>query len=269
MSFSPTPLRISTITALCNIGCEVPLQVLYDNIEINNVIQFIHFKDFPNKGVPKKTKRKSSKKSFYNQLTLILRLSEKRSINIKIFKNGQLQMTGVKSTEEGNHAVVLLIEELRTVLPEEYVLTKNGYRTVLINSDFCIGYKVNRNKLYLLLDQHYGMYVSYEPCIYPGVNAKYFWNNQNPSRNGVCSCGGLQRCNGKGDGSTLGKCKKVTIAIFQSGTIIITGANTETQLHDAHAFICSIFKKHQHLVQKKTLPPPLPQLTYVLSKTSQ
>lgn len=266
MSFSPTPLRISTITALCNIGCEVPLDIVYKSLEINGKIQYLQFKDFPHKGIPKKVKRKPSTKSFYNQLTLVLRLSESRSINVKIFKNGQLQMTGVKSTKEGHTAVEVLIEELRRVMPKSFTFRKHGYRTVLINSDFCIGYKVNRKKLYLLLDQHYGLYVSYEPCIYPGVNAKYFWNSHNHSKDGVCACSAERRCNGKGDGSEIGKCKKVTIATFQSGTVIITGANTEEQLKDAHAFICSIFKKHEEHVKKKVLPPPMPVVTYCLSK---
>ena len=145
-TFAPTPLRISTITALCNIGCEVPLEDVYNYLQVNDVIQFIQFKNFPDKGVPKKTKPKTKKKSFYNQMTILLCLSDTRSINIKIFKNGQLQMTGVKSNEEGNRAVELLIEELHLVMPKKYTFRKKDYRTVLINSDFSIGYKVNRKK---------------------------------------------------------------------------------------------------------------------------
>lgn len=266
MSFNPSPLRISTITALCNIGCEVPLDELFNNLVVNDKVQYVHFKDLPDKGVPNKVKKKKVSKSFYNQLTLILRLSDTRSVNIKVFKNGQLQMTGVKSTDEGHQSVATLITELEKVMPANYQFKKNGYKTVLINSDFSIGYKVSRNKLYQLLDQHYGMYVSYEPCIYPGVNCKFFWNQNNPSNNGVCMCS--KGCSGKGDGSGPGKCKKVTIATFQSGTVIITGANTEKQLQDAHSFICSVFVKHRHIIQKKVLPPPLPPVTYALAKAS-
>lgn len=264
-TFEPTPLRISTITALCNIGCEIPLKELYDNLVINDIIKYIHFKDLPCKGVPKKVRKKTTSKSFYNQLTLLLQLSDTRSVNVKVFKNGQLQMTGVKSNEEGNGAVDSLISELNIVMPPNtYNFYKNNYRTVLINSDFSIGYKVCRNKLYLLLDNHYGMYVSYEPCIYPGVNAKYFWNVTNNSKNGVCSCD--KPCTGKGDGMSRGNCKKVTIATFQSGTVIITGANTFQQLNDAHSFICSVFQKHKHLIKKKVLPPIIHPAKYVLKK---
>ena len=57
-------------------------------------------------------------KSFYNQLTVLLQLSDTRSVNVKVFKNGQLQMTGVKSNDEGHNAVDSLIYELNTVMPK-------------------------------------------------------------------------------------------------------------------------------------------------------
>ena len=46
---------------------------------------------------------------------------------------------------------------------------------VLINSDFDIKYKVQRDILHReIIDA--GLYSSYEPCIYPGVNIKYYMN---------------------------------------------------------------------------------------------
>lgn len=260
--FKPSELRISTITALCGIGCEVPLVELNEHLEVNDKICYIRFKDVV-RGQSKKTKKKKSTKSFYNQVTLIVNLPEEyksingggRSINVKVFKNGQLQMTGVKSDAEGHAGVGVLIAELERVFREkEYQFSECNYKTVLINSDFRIGYKVNRQKLYELLDAHYGMYVSYEPCIYPGVNAKYFWNSTDETRSGICHCDKM--CNGKGSGTGSGECKKVTIATFQSGTVIITGANTMEQLRNAYDYICGVFEKHEHLIKKREIPLP-------------
>jgi TATA-box binding protein (TBP) (component of TFIID and TFIIIB) len=44
-------------------------------------------------------------------------------------------------------------------------------------------------------------------------------------------------CNGKGNGDGDGKCKKVTIAVFKSGKIIITGGQNKSQLEDSYEFI--------------------------------
>ena len=60
---------------------------------------------------------------------------------------------------------------------------------VLINSDFDIGYEINREVLHReIVDA--GVYSSYEPCIYPGVNAKYYWNEDyfDNGKPGVCMC---------------------------------------------------------------------------------
>jgi TATA-box binding protein (TBP) (component of TFIID and TFIIIB) len=42
-------------------------------------------------------------------------------------------------------------------------------------------------------------------------------------------------CDGKGHN---GACKKITIAVFKSGKIIITGGQTMEHIHTAHEFIC-------------------------------
>tara|TARA_B100000470_G_C19585840_1_gene299912 strand:- start:412 stop:603 length:192 start_codon:yes stop_codon:yes gene_type:complete len=44
-------------------------------------------------------------------------------------------------------------------------------------------------------------------------------------------------CNGKGDGNGDGDCKKVTIAVFKSGKIIITGGQNKGQLETSYRFI--------------------------------
>ena len=59
------------------------------------------------------------------------------------------------------------------------------FNIALINSDFFIGYKVKREIVHReIVDA--GMYSSYEPCIYPGVNIKYYYNQD--TDNGICQC---------------------------------------------------------------------------------
>jgi TATA-box binding protein (TBP) (component of TFIID and TFIIIB) len=60
-------------------------------------------------------------------------------------------------------------------------------------------------------------------------------------------------CNGQGDGKAEGACKRITIAIFQTGSIIITGARNLHQLEEAYQFINKIMKEHSTEVLKSNV----------------
>ncbi len=80
------------------------------------------------------------------------------------------------------------------------------------------------------------------------------WNETNYKKNGICNCYNDNEtesiCNGKGDGYSIKCCKRVTIAIFQSGKIIITGAKEIKQTNDAYDFINKILIKHYRELYK-------------------
>ena len=124
------------------------------------------------------------------------------------------------------------------------------YKIVLINSDYYLGFEIKRDVLQNLLCDEYNIFSSYEPCIYPGVNSKYYFNHQyvNNMYEGKCYCDVF--CNGKGSGNGNGDCKKVTIAIFQSGSIIITGARDMEQIKCAHKFINTIIDDNYDAIKK-------------------
>ena len=61
-------------------------------------------------------------------------------------------------------------------------------------------------------------------------------------KNGICWCD--KPCSGQGDGKTLGNCKRITIAIFQTGSVIITGARNQSQLDESYEFINKVLKQH-------------------------
>ena len=69
----------------------------------------------------------------------------------------------------------------------------------------------------------------------------------------ICSLS-TKSCTGKGKGNGIDDCKKITISAFQSGSIIITGANSIDQIISAFNFISGIFSKHYEEI-KKNIPP--------------
>lgn len=231
-------LHLSTITAVSKISENIDLEKIYNELPISEYIPFIEFgSDNPQRGFSKKMLKKTrksnikKKKIFYNQATI--HVFENKIINVKLFNNGKIQMTGLKKPEHGKILINNLIKHLQKyeLLPNKHIMIE-FYDLVLINSDFDIGFEIERENLQKELIK-YGIYSSFEPCIYPGVNIKYFINSNNT--NGICCCDSI--CNGKGSGCGDGDCKKITIAVFKSGKIIITGGQNFDQLETAYYFI--------------------------------
>ena len=229
-------LRISTMTACSEIKSNINLSELYKNTDLSDLIKYVehgdnNYKGFAKKNTKKKRKEKT-KKTFFNQVTFHCFYDDK-IINVKFFNNGKIQMTGLKYEEQGINLYKLLNEQFK-----KYTNTFDGditminYRIVLINSDFSLGKDIDRDKLQeKLAESNY--YSTYEPGVYPGVNLKYYFNNNN--HNGICNCRSI--CNGKGSCNGDGDCKRVTIAIFKEGNTIITGAKTRDQLKTCKEFI--------------------------------
>ena len=130
----------------------------------------------------------------------------------------------------------------------------NDYKIVLINSDYFVGFEIKRDELHKILVNKYNIYSSYEPCIYPGVNSKFYWNEDYKDLpfSGKCYCNNF--CNGKGCGKGDGNCKKITISIFQSGSVIITGGRSMEQIIDAYNFINKVFNENYSEIKKINAP---------------
>lgn len=273
----PTELRVSTITAVAKTNFNLDLKKMFDNIQDDQLIS----EDSQKEGVIKikygnilKVKNNSpnnnsnvnnSKKTFYNQITSLILIKRDhffKVINVKIFNNGILQLTGLRKFEEGTYCIKLLIDFINNLHNKEIFLSYKDdstyprffdYEIVLINSDYSTRFKIKRETLYEILLEKYNMYVTYEPCIYQGVNSKYFWNEEykNFPNKGICFC--RSNCIGKGKGNGDGNCKKITIAVFQSGKVIITGARTFEQISCAYIFINNVFKTYFKEIKRNNI----------------
>ena len=263
----PSALRISTMTATSSINSNIHLSTISKYLEPNEHIKYIEH-GLIKKGVSSKhisEKKAKKKKVFYNQITIEVIVKNNITNNIKLFNNGAISMTGLKSEEYGREAVSILLGYLKktTGTDEEgnqYACLDNpsaevtGFNIVLINSDYYIGYEIKRAELHKLLVNKYKIFSSYEPCIYPGVNSKFYWNEDylDKEYKGKCYCSNL--CDGKGKGKGNGNCKKITISAFQSGSVIITGARNLEQIKTAYSFINEIFKVNYSQLKKQNAP---------------
>lgn len=241
-------LRISTITSVLKISEYINLEKIYNEIPISSYIPYIEYgvnnnpRGFSKKSLRKKRKKKK-KKIFYNQSTIHVFYGGKL-MNVKLFNNGRIQITGLKEEKQGDKLVKELITYFKDfdILDESTELTQS--EVVLINSDFDLGIGINRDKLHreIILND---IYSSFEPCIYPGVNIKYYINNNNTC--GICECSKM--CNGKGNGCGDGDCKKVTIAVFMSGKVIITGGQNKDQINESYRFISNFVRGKKEILE--------------------
>ena len=203
------------------------------------------------------TKRRVSDKTFFNQSTIVIRKrrdaaadSDFKEVNVKLFANGGFQMTGVTNEEFSKEVLEWMLAKFNafTTPITDVPLTIKKFAVQLLNSDYKMNALAKRAELHKILCERYHLSSTLETTIYQGVNTKYYYNEASPDRNGICNC--PKFCSGQGDGQQIGNCKRITIAIFQTGSIIITGARTKRQLDEAYEFMNRILTDHSREVTK-------------------
>lgn len=265
MNDQPSDYRVSTITCNASISSKVSLEHFFQNVRIHPDSFVWSEYGAKTKGTrPKKRKgavdengNKKDKKYFDNQVTVIFRMQDGYYPNVKLFRNGNVQMTGIRSPSDGEVAVQTIANEvIRIAKEDEAAIVENitdvvakDFKIRMINCDFGFPYKIRRKNLHQIIISAYDNVCSFQPLTYPGVKLQYFWNaDPTFATQGVCHC--KKECFGKGKGCGEGECKKVTIAIFDSGKILITGANSFDQVNDAYRYICNLVNRHRSEVQK-------------------
>lgn len=260
--FKPSEIRISTMTICCFLNVNINTKQIFDDFEapeineyetVDNIITGVKIKGQIKGYFPKK---QDSGKVFFNSITLNV-VQLKKSINLKIFNNGKIQMTGVISKEHSMLAINMVIrllnkKKIEYISDIDKEIEISDFKTVLINSDYDCGFEIQRENLLSILINDYNLSVNYEPENYPGVKVAFFWNDIYKNEiTGLCKC--KKKCVGKGSGKKINECKKVTIAIFQSGKIIITGGNDLLQIKTVYDFLNKILCSHLFEIKKKYL----------------
>jgi hypothetical protein len=283
-----SPLRVSTMTTTVQLGVKINIPRLYETVpllpywNLNNGILKIQT-GTSSRGVScvnlmkqeKKSKGKVAK-AFFNQATLVIRREVSplhwKEINVKLFKNGGIQMTGIRSSEMAQETMSWLLEHLQTNCTELFDGTPHihKFQVHLINSDFSIGAPIRQEALHSLITSKYHLPCLYETTVYQGVKTKYFFNDSPviPGREGRCNCPTL--CKGDGTGSGLNQCKKITISPFQTGQVIIQASGLPDgsirHIHQAMKFIQSVFVDHSsEVIRRRYLLPSLDPVAATIS----
>jgi TATA-box binding protein (TBP) (component of TFIID and TFIIIB) len=121
----PTELRLIIVTSKTHLDCNMNLELIAKKLVLDDKVIGKKLLGVIEEGLikkkvksPKKPKngKKRSRKDFSNQCTVIVRAPKSdKKLNLKIFGNGKIVITGGLSEEDGKYAVNILRERIRDV----------------------------------------------------------------------------------------------------------------------------------------------------------
>jgi len=201
-------------------------------------------------------KNSKANNNFYNSISISVKIRQDKLINLMIFTNGRITCTGAKHDDDGLIAANYLLDEMKK-FPEVFENEEEissaevvNYDVVMINSNFFIGFLIDNHKLFEILKDtrtSHNLFYSFDPRTYQGVKIYFMWNSNQEDRNGTCVCS--KRCKAsdkkkKKNGNGEGDCRRISIAVFGTGKVLIAGAKNDEQLNDTYNFIVKLLQSN-------------------------
>jgi len=193
------------------------------------------------------------KNAFYNCFAMILRFDYEgsfREIHVKVFNTGKLEIPGILNTTLLDIVKGMILEFVQPHLDMSLDFIENDSEdNVLINSNFNCGYYINRERLHSILrSDKYRIESAYDPCSYPGVKCKFYFNNElgfdkELQKGHVSENDRNMKMNELGDNK---KYTEVSFMIFRTGSCLIVGNCSEKILKFIFEFIKKILTNEYH-----------------------
>lgn len=178
--------------------------------------------------------RTKKKGAFYNCFVLILRVQHEdafREIHVKVFNTGKLKIPGIQSDEVLNQTLRQLITEMGPSCASEGKTLEclpDRTETVLINSNFNCGYYIERQRLFEVLRDKYGMNCAYDPCSYPGIHSEFYY------KVGASTQNGRQPIS---DEDKSFEILQLHFKVFRTGSVLILGKCAESVVQEIYEFL--------------------------------
>lgn len=224
---------------------------------INNPTGRIKFKDIRKitVGISKKdimSYRSKKKQAFYNCFVMIIRIKIQnifKEFHIKVFNTGKLEIPGVQSDE----IFEIVLENILSILQpysQSILSYKQTSDTVLINSNFNCGFYIDREVLYDILKYKYNIQSIYDPCSYPGIQCKFYYDDKIEIQTGI-QYGKEQSKKEKNLQKNKQKDKdkdkdktitEVSFMIFRTGSVLIVGMCNDMILFKIYEFLKTLLK---------------------------
>ena len=240
---------------------------------IDNPNGRIKFKDIRKVtiGISKKdimSYRSKKKQAFYNCFVMIIRLKIDglfREFHIKVFNTGKMEIPGVQNDMMFELVLKNIIEILQPYTEKKLEYNQKS-DTVLINSNFNCGFYIDRERLYDILKYKYNIQAIYDPCSYPGIQSKFYYDSELGIQTGI-QTGATAKTNAKNAKNATAKALKtesinaksfksekieiisnadnlteVSFMVFRTGSVLIVGMCEENVLVEIYEFLKKLLK---------------------------
>jgi hypothetical protein len=219
---------------------------------INNPNGRIKFKDIRkiSVGISKKdimSYRSKKKSAFYNCFVMILRIKINeifKEFHIKVFNTGKMEIPGIQNDTIYDSVLSTILTTLQPHIKEPLnYLQKSD--TVLINSNFNCGYYISREVLFDILKQKYNIQCIYDPCSYPGIQCKFYYNPNVEVQTG-------KQISAE-DKEKYPNIVEVSFMIFRTGSILIVGMCDDNVLYVIYDFLKKILIEEYHKINQRVV----------------
>jgi TATA-box binding protein (TBP) (component of TFIID and TFIIIB) len=222
-----TDLNVNTMTVNFIFNQFVDVDILYQKLPKS--IEIIYK---PN-SKKSKIKKKKGTDSFYNSFEIKISIFDEMvmsNVSIFIFENGKVKIAGAKTVNTIYSTIDEIIEMLKFVpdsVDDPETLVAENIRISMVCSYFKIkpikddsdGWCIKQEELKNILVNEYLVSATFSSLArYPGINCKY--------------------------PSTIEPGKNVSILIFRSGSIIITGGKYSKDILNSYNFIVDVISKN-------------------------
>jgi len=228
----PEELSISTMTIVCHTNIEFNVKNIGEQLELDKTIPTIKYNTNERTILIEKMKKKvkNSKRNFYNQVSISVQVDNDKKINIKLFINGSIQITGCKKLDNmliGLTKLFKKIHNLKYVNDLDKLTMNNIYdiKIVMINSNFDVGFTIDRDKLFYLIKNKTNYICMYDANYHACVDIKYEMED-----------------------------KIISIFVFESGSVVITGSRNCLHVINAFEFIYEfLIENYQNIIKNKII----------------
>jgi len=165
--------------------------------------------------------------------------NEFKEIHVKVFNTGKLEIPGILNSDLLDTVKRMVLEILSPHITSPLFFTDcDKEDNVLINSNFNCGFYIHRERLHSIFrSEKYGIEAAYDPCSYPGVKCKFYYNHtQSPDE----QRGQILIEDRRMKMSELIDSKKyseISFMVFRTGSVLIVGNCSETILRVVFEFI--------------------------------
>jgi len=188
---------------------------------------------------------KESGGAMYNCIALTIRFKNANNtfieIHVKIFNTGKLEIPGILDATLYERIKVFILQVLsHHFLPHVLDFRAPTSENVIINSNFYVGFNINRDVLHgILRSEKYKIDTIYDSCTYPAVKSKFYFCNS-LGFDPVLQRGIIQqedRALKTKDIMVSDKYTKVSFMVFRTGSCLIVGNCTEEVLMFVYEFV--------------------------------